>query len=775
MSEKLPGLVVELEAKINKLEQGLARASRVQNDASRRMERRAQDSARRIENSYKRAADGIAASFQRTALAFGGGFIGGFLGGTSVAAISTNARRAISELSELAKIGDRIGVDLESLQGLQRGFDLAGVASDQLNSSLERFALRIGEARRGSGALANTLRDHGISLTRANGETKSQMELLREVAEVIRNTNDETLRLSIAQDAFGTSGRAMVNALASGATGIDEMITAAREAGHVLDEELLRRAEVLDDKFAELGRTMQTTFRRFVVGAAEVVGAVTSLDAIFGSLDRARAVLGEELFNAFDGDIARVNAQENALRELEAAYASVNYTLQDALPDLELFAVGLERIGEIGAAQVLRAMIAEAEIIQERFAAGHLSAEEFRQEVENLAQRMGGLIEHMRDANAINFDGAAQRIGTLTDAVRTAQGWAARLVEALRAAANLQPDAPGAESDAEPDNPLAPRTSPRPRRAPNDIDFGMPPEARRGGGGGAHDNDLDRAMKQIEDRTRALELEAAALIAAAAAGADYAGAVEAARREAELLAAAQRAGVAVTPELRAQIASLAQGYATAEEAARGAREEIERVAQAQSEFKDAMRGAFTGLLTGAHDFHTALGMIAQRLAEMAANRLFESLFSGLGGAGGLLGGLFKLLGFANGGYTGDGGKHEPAGIVHRGEYVMSAEAVRKLGAGNLEALHRGALKGYADGGLVGGGGSSLKRSPGAPAPVVQISAPVTVNGSAGSPEQNADLADRMARAMDATMRRVVVEELRRQARPGNMLAGMTRG
>lgn len=56
-------------------------------------------------------------------------------------------------------------------------------------------------------------------------------------------------------------------------------------------------------------------------------------------------------------------------------------------------------------------------------------------------------------------------------------------------------------------------------------------------------------------------------------------------------------------------------------------------------------------------------------------------------------------GFGRGGHTGPGGKYEPAGIVHRGEYVFSSEAT----SGNealLEAMHRG-LRGYAPGGLVG--------------------------------------------------------------------------
>ena len=56
-----------------------------------------------------------------------------------------------------------------------------------------------------------------------------------------------------------------------------------------------------------------------------------------------------------------------------------------------------------------------------------------------------------------------------------------------------------------------------------------------------------------------------------------------------------------------------------------------------------------------------------------------------------------LSGFDGGGYTGNGGKYEPAGIVHRGEYVINAASTRALG---LDFLGR--LNGYAGGGYVGG-------------------------------------------------------------------------
>lgn len=57
------------------------------------------------------------------------------------------------------------------------------------------------------------------------------------------------------------------------------------------------------------------------------------------------------------------------------------------------------------------------------------------------------------------------------------------------------------------------------------------------------------------------------------------------------------------------------------------------------------------------------------------------------------------MSFATGGYTGDGGKYTPAGIVHKGEYVITKEATSRLGIGFLNHLNYG--RGYATGGAVG--------------------------------------------------------------------------
>ncbi|MDN5691974.1 MAG: replication protein, partial [Acinetobacter sp.] len=56
--------------------------------------------------------------------------------------------------------------------------------------------------------------------------------------------------------------------------------------------------------------------------------------------------------------------------------------------------------------------------------------------------------------------------------------------------------------------------------------------------------------------------------------------------------------------------------------------------------------------------------------------------------------------FSNGGYTGAGGKYDPAGIVHKGEVVFSQEDIARWGGvGNVEKLRKNG--GYSDGGVVG--------------------------------------------------------------------------
>lgn len=107
----------------------------------------------------------------------------------------------------------------------------------------------------------------------------------------------------------------------------------------------------------------------------------------------------------------------------------------------------------------------------------------------------------------------------------------------------------------------------------------------------------------------------------------------------------------------------------------------------------------TFLATGKANFKSFATSIIQMIIQMITKMvIFNAISGAIGGDTWTIGSLLKNVGFATGGYTGDGGKYEPAGVVHKGEFVMTKEATKRIGVGNLYKM----MRGYANGGVVGG-------------------------------------------------------------------------
>lgn len=94
-------------------------------------------------------------------------------------------------------------------------------------------------------------------------------------------------------------------------------------------------------------------------------------------------------------------------------------------------------------------------------------------------------------------------------------------------------------------------------------------------------------------------------------------------------------------------------------------------------------------------------------------------------------------GFATGGYTGNMGINQVAGVVHGQEYVLNAKATKRIGVGNLERLNRG------DG--IGGH-------------VNNINVNVTVNSDGSSVQADTQMGKTMGEAMAKIARQVVIQE-----------------
>ncbi|WP_296029264.1 phage tail length tape measure family protein [uncultured Alcanivorax sp.] len=125
---------------------------------------------------------------------------------------------------------------------------------------------------------------------------------------------------------------------------------------------------------------------------------------------------------------------------------------------------------------------------------------------------------------------------------------------------------------------------------------------------------------------------------------------------------------------------------------------------------DALLNVADGTQSAGEAFRQFAADFLRQLAQMILKQMIFNAISGATGAGGIGGAVAGAAAgaFADGGYTGPGGKYQPAGVVHRGEYVQPQEALREPGA--LEFMHAfrregmrslARFQGYADGGLVG--------------------------------------------------------------------------
>ncbi|EFJ7031010.1 phage tail tape measure protein [Escherichia coli] len=224
------------------------------------------------------------------------------------------------------------------------------------------------------------------------------------------------------------------------------------------------------------------------------------------------------------------------------------------------------------------------------------------------------------------------------------------------------------------------------------------------------------------------------------------------------------------------LAGLKSGWG---EWAESATDSFSQVKSVATQTFDGIAQNMAAMLTGSEQnwrgfTRSVLSMMTEILLKQAMVGIVGRIGSAIGGAFG--GGASASTGtaieaaaanfhFATGGFTGTGGKYEPAGIVHRGEFVFTKEATSRIGVGNLYRL----MRGYAEGGYVGGAGSpaQMRRAEGINFNqnnhvVIQNDG---INGQAGP---------QLMKAVYDMARKGAQDELRLQLRDGGMLSGSGR-
>lgn len=266
MSTVIGGVVVDIDARLTKLETSLAKADRDLN----RFATRAQAQG----NAIQRTTASMASSFARVTSAVAA------LGALAGAGFLANAvKQSLDYASSLSETSRQIGVTVEQLQILSRMALGAGASQETLERSMAKLNLTLGQAQTGSTSAQKAFTDLGFTPDQI-ARFSSGGDAIRVVAERITAIEDPARRAEAAVQVFGRAGQQLIPLLADIANGYDAAAAEAQRMG-LLTTEQAARADEAKDAMDAFANSLQT---RLAIAIADNIAPIQELIANLNDL-----------------------------------------------------------------------------------------------------------------------------------------------------------------------------------------------------------------------------------------------------------------------------------------------------------------------------------------------------------------------------------------------------------------------------------------------------------------------------------------------------------
>lgn len=191
--------------------------------------------------------------------------------GLSIAGIGAFIRSAIDAADEMSKLGQKTGIAVKDLAGLQLAFRQSGLEAGALQGNMSRLAQNMAK---GSDAFAAMQ----LQTKNADGSLKSTRDMLGEVADKFASYKDGAEKTALAVQLFGKAGADMIPLLNGGAAGLAEFDAMAQQLGLTMDETTAKSAEKFNDTMDLVGQGVVGVGRQI---AAQLLPTLTGLAGEF--------------------------------------------------------------------------------------------------------------------------------------------------------------------------------------------------------------------------------------------------------------------------------------------------------------------------------------------------------------------------------------------------------------------------------------------------------------------------------------------------------------
>lgn len=175
-------------------------------------------------------------------------------------------------IDRLGKFSDSVDISIGKLQSYRHAGELAGVSTNQLDSSLARFNRRLGKAAEGGGAAAKAIQTLGLDakkLSEAGTETAFEVML-----DKLHDVEDVAIRNGLAFDIFGDSATEVMRLTS------EQLSTANRELeefGILLNRVDAAKVESANDAMYKVGVYTDGVSKKLAVDMAPLLQASAEL------------------------------------------------------------------------------------------------------------------------------------------------------------------------------------------------------------------------------------------------------------------------------------------------------------------------------------------------------------------------------------------------------------------------------------------------------------------------------------------------------------------
>jgi len=187
----------------------------------------------------------------------------GLIAGGLSALTFAGLKQTIQGFSELA---GAVNDGARAMQVSRAQYQMFKYIGEQSNVPIEALSSSVGRLNKGIGMaaagknkeLASLLNKAGIAMRGANGEIRSGVDLLPEVADLLQRNTNEAVRARIGNALFGKSWAELMPLLGDGSDGLTELMARYHELGIGIDDDAIRAGDAFGDQMDDLRRVTES-------------------------------------------------------------------------------------------------------------------------------------------------------------------------------------------------------------------------------------------------------------------------------------------------------------------------------------------------------------------------------------------------------------------------------------------------------------------------------------------------------------------------------------